>query len=238
MILPVIVLAGILQKGTPPLPGSRVQTSAIVRPAASTWVQDGWTKVDSAESACLSIAEPPGWYARLSSSHPLAVAAVQSMLLKGIGDRLSIIVGNTAATSSEFGGDPGGGLMSQHTIAMMAVGFTVSGIGGSSWLRHLDAHFGEEATLENVIRKVCADFVCWAPTANAAYLAGVPLLTGHSIDTCLLNAQHELLPVMRLELGMFVPYNVIAFALIPAYARQGTGQVVSLIFAIYLAMRC
>lgn len=169
-------------------------------------------------------------YEALLERSTLGVVATQASLMRVAGDRtaqaISIAHGSQAAVHPE------------HTLAMALIGLVVSGVGGALWLQHLEQFVGPTRGALDVVRKAALDFTCWAPLANVAYLIGVPLLSGAALDAAAANAQAQFVPTMGLELTMFVPYNLLAFSVVPPSLRPATGQVACLIFSVLIAMRC
>jgi len=178
-------------------------------------------------------------YAQLSREHYLAVACVQSGVLRGSSDALS----------QTLRGVPFDGA---HTAAMAMVGLLWSGIVGAAWLSHLEAELGDGTSARDVIRKSAADFLCYAPCANSAYLFFVPLLTmlfhqQASPDMPGLVAAAAAAAggltasfptIMLLEASFFAPLNVLNFKLIPATYRPQTSALACGAFTIAMSALC
>ncbi|KAJ1618907.1 hypothetical protein T492DRAFT_1089760 [Pavlovales sp. CCMP2436] len=172
----------------------------------------------------------PFIYGQLAQSHPLPVAATQAASLRIVGDRISQGI---ALYRGEIAG-----IDLQHMLAMGIVAFFASGAGGSMWLNHLERALGETEGPADVLKKCGCDFVFWAPIANCAYLAGVPMLTGADLGMAITNAQEHFLPTMAIELSIFGPYNVLSFSAIPLHLRPITGSLCSLMFTLAIASKC
>lgn len=172
-------------------------------------------------------------YRRISESHYVAVAAVQSCVLRGGSDMAGQFL-------------RGDGLDLAHCVAMATVGLLFSGVVGSTWLRSLDDLFGTCTSRKSVVQKTVADYVCYAPFANSAYLLFVPLLTAaftHNLGAdplapALHTWETSFASAMALEASMFAPYNLLQFRLIPAPLRPGAGAVMSASFTILLSAMC
>lgn len=129
-----------------------------------------------------------------------------------------------------------------HLAAMGLIGLTTSGLGGAMWLRHLEAQLGPTNGATDVaVQKSLADYVCWGSTVNAANLLLVPLLCGQALDTSLANVYANWLPLMRLELLLFGPFNLLLFSradLVPVELRPTGKAMLSFLFSIGLSVAC
>lgn len=163
-------------------------------------------------------------YRRASEEYYLPMASAQSGLLRGVADA----AGQTLCHPAYY--DP------TQTAAVAAIGLLVSGFGGAIWLQHLEKKLGSETSRGAVLRKTAADYCCWAPCANSAYLLLVPLLTGHGLADSLVSLQGGFLSVMLLEASMFMPYNLLAFNSIPAPLRPPAGSLLAACFTIGLGI--
>ena len=105
-----------------------------------------------------------------------------------------------------------------------------SGLVGSAWLALLESTLGSGTESRDIVRKAVCDFCIYAPVANSVYLVLVPLLAGaieqhaafdmssslcHSLSTW----QSNFGSAMQLEAQVFVPFNLVAFRLIPPALR-------------------
>jgi hypothetical protein len=131
---------------------------------------------------------------------------------------------------------------STHTFAMGAVGLTTSGIGGAAWLRYLEAHLGPtRGSKKLAVQKATADFLLYAPLVNAANLALVPLLCGHALEASLANVTMHIAALMKLELLLFGPFNLILFSrddLLPPELRPAFKAILSFVFSAGLSIAC
>ena len=75
---------------------------------------------------------------------------------------------------------------------MALIGCAVSGFCGAAWLQHLEANLGSSTDTASVLRKTAADYLCWAPVANSAYLFFIPLLSGNGFEASLAGLQYLL----------------------------------------------
>jgi len=103
-------------------------------------------------------------------------------------------------------------------------------------------------------RKAAADFLIYAPLANSAYLLAVPFLTtiyahlaqdfASTVDLTgtlahsLQNLHERFGSAMRLELSMFVPFNLFSFCVIPAELRPQAAALMSAGFTVCLSTMC
>lgn len=170
----------------------------------------------------------------------LATACATSCVLRGASD--------LASQAWALGGMDG--VSFAHGAAMATMGLTLSGLCGASWLRLLENMCGDGKTPADAARKAAADFVCWAPLANSAYLLGVPFLTAlYSTHLCGAVCEVSLTQsldtlrtgfgsAMQLEASIFVPYNLISFKLIPPTLRPQTTAVMCAFFTMGLSHIC
>lgn len=200
------------------LPRSVSPARSAVTDGASSYVSPGYPQKGLAV------------YRSLAEEHTFLVSAAQAAVLRSCGDRLAQEIEIYRGVQEE--------LSLVHTLAMGSIGALVSGGMCSLWLRHLERRLGGEKSPVAIVRKTVADFCCWAPLANSAYLFGVPFACGAGVDGALANLQHEFISCMTLELGMFMPYNLVAFSLIPLALRPAVAQLVALVFTVVLATKC
>jgi len=119
-----------------------------------------------------------------------------------------------------------------HVAAMATVAATMSGAVNAMWLRQLEERWpGREFT--EVATKTGIHAVILASIINSAYLAGVPHIAalyggGASVSGGWDLDAFKTLTV--LELGMFVPYNALAFTFVPPSVRPLTHAAVSATF--------
>jgi len=171
-----------------------------------------------------------GAYNALLDRSAIGVAATQASLMRVAGDRTAQAIAITHGAQTS--------VHPEHTLAMALIGMFVSGIGGSLWLQALENHVGPTEAMADAVRKAALDFICWAPVANCAYLLGVPYIVSGDMTGALANAQSQFLPTMGLELALYMPYNLLAFSVVPPALRPATAQVACLIFSVLIAMRC
>mmetsp|Transcript_4826 Transcript_4826/g.10610 ORF Transcript_4826/g.10610 Transcript_4826/m.10610 type:complete len:200 (-) Transcript_4826:558-1157(-) len=174
----------------------------------------------------LSITRLAGSYRSLQETHYLPLSTLQVGVLRGATD--------VAAQQMQHAGSFDG----SHSLAILLIGLIVSGFGGSMWLRHLEAYFGPSEGMPNVIRKCAADYTCWAPFANTAYLIGVPLLSAGSADVALASLHNNFPAVMLLEFAVFAPYNLVQFSLVPPALRPPVQALLSVVFTMGLSSLC
>lgn len=180
------------------------------------------------------------WYEQQSATNYLAVAGVSSMLLRGAAASVA------DATSGSFS--------PAHTLAFATVGLLWSGFAGATWLRALEGRMGAGKTTGDVAKKAAADYLLFAPVSNSLYLVMIPLLTAlFSIpmgcgaeDFCLSGGvsasidswQHGFFDSMRLEASMFLPYNLVAFRVIPAALRPQCTAAACAAYTVMLSHMC
>jgi len=177
-------------------------------------------------------------YSRLTSDHYLAMAFLQAGFLASSADMIT-----QTMESAPFGID------FAHVAAMATVASTFSGAMNAIWLRQLEQAFPGTATAA-VATKTLIHAVILASIINSAYLFGVPLFTEHlfampsadgivhlasklSADPSSLWAGwtlDEFIILTKLEIFMFIPYNAVAFRIIPQNIRPLTHAAVSATF--------
>jgi hypothetical protein len=235
----VVNAACVLSVASPPLsPGARVIARVAAAPAvaavsarlaaAPVVAAVSTRSLGTAPAAALSA------YKRISEEHYLAVAATQSGILRASSDAVSQLLRDVPF-------DPA------HSLAMGTMGVLFSGLLGGAWLAHLEERL-PGATPDRVVQKAAADYFCYAPCANSAYLFFVPLLTllftqqtsdlGAAAATAAAVAQNGFAGAMALELSMFAPYNLLSFRLIPAAYRAQTTAAACALYTIALSSMC
>jgi len=163
----------------------------------------------------------------LSASSQLTVAGVQAGALGAMSD----------AFAQAMNGAPVDG---QHTLAMGLLAALISGSLNAVWLQRLERTFPGSDT-RAVLTKTLADYCIAAVIANSAYLAGVPLLTallaGTPYDADLLVGWTEdgFRAVMLVEALTFLPYNLLAFRVVPPRLRPLSAAMVSATCTIFLS---
>jgi len=171
-------------------------------------------------------------YERLSKDQYLAVACIQSGILRSSSD----MVAQSLRQVPE--------LDFAHAAAMGTMGVLFSGLIGASWLRLLESKLVGSGTS---LKKAAADFCLYAPFANSAYLICVPLLTAlytGGADMSALPAtafgtwEQGIVAVMMLELSLFAPYNVLSFRFIPPQLRPQTTSAMCAGFTVALSGFC
>lgn len=127
---------------------------------------------------------------------------------------------------------------------MGTVGILFSGLIGASWLVHLEHTIGSGSRPTDIMKKSAADFLCYAPCANSAYLFFVPLLTlffsqqAVDVTSSLAAVEHGFVSAMTLELCLFAPYNLLSFSLIPAALRPHTTAAACAAYTVGLSALC
>ena len=189
----------------------------------------------------------------LAQRHYLPVAAVQMCLVRALSDVVAQAfsayhtvplqwASTVAWQCSAAGCESHFTLDIVHVLAMGLVGLTTSGCGGALWLRHLEAQMGPTDGSGTVaLQKSAADFMCYAPVVNCVNLLLVPLLCGHPIDESLANMQAHLPELMRLELMLFGPFNLLIFSradLISPDLRPTCKAMLSFVFSVGLGFAC
>ena len=139
-----------------------------------------------------------------------------------------------------------------RTLRTGMLGIVIGGLGDAMWLRCLEepglfdpilcafnrmsADGGHvDADLLVVVLKASLDAFIWAPVANALYLVLTPLSEGMSLGSVYESLSNNFLPVMQSELSVALPYNLVAFALIPAFMRPFATGLFSMFFSTYLS---
>jgi hypothetical protein len=129
-----------------------------------------------------------------------------------------------------------------HVAAMAAVASSFSGAINANWLRQLEEAFPGKQPKEVAYKTLIHAFLS-AGIINSAYLIGVPLFTDFffssggftlpPMDFDVLRGHWtipEFIILTKLELLMFVPYNVVAFKFISPSIRPLTHAAVSATF--------
>lgn len=166
-------------------------------------------------------------YARVSNEHYLSCAFVQAGLLSGGADVTTQLMQDVD------------GVNVAHVLAMATVASTMSGVANAAWLRQLEDAFPGIGTQEVITKALFHAFVI-ASIINSAYLLGVPILTSFYVEGSppTLASLSEgwtvesFMTLTKLELCMFVPYNLIAFRAIPVRVRPLTHAMVSATFGV------
>jgi len=124
-----------------------------------------------------------------------------------------------------------------RTLRLACLGGLINGLGASTWLRALEHALpgGAHPTMGVVSEKAALDACLWAPVSNAGYLLLAPLLEGKPLEDAAPVAKDKFASVMRVEWLTFLPYNLIAFSVIPPMARPvGTG-LMAMGFGVYMS---
>jgi len=166
----------------------------------------------------------------------LARAAMFSCLLRG---------GSDLAANMMMRGDAD----FSHVAAMGTVGLVFSGFVGASWLASLERRLGSGTDHKDIVTKAAADYILYAPVANSVYLFLVPLLSAvfahhaqvdlgalalHSANTW----KEGFGSAMQLEAELFVPYNLLAFRLVPPALRPQTQACMCTAFTFGMSGLC
>ena len=140
-----------------------------------------------------------------------------------------------------------------HVAAMAVLGCLLSGMANAMWMRFLEEHIPGPCA-RAVSLKTLADYCCCATTFNSCFLVGVPYLTAvfaavtspdglfsvssvlPSTNSILQNwTPEDFHSLMRLEACTFVPYNLLAFRLVPLSLRPLGAASISAICTIVLS---
>lgn len=162
-------------------------------------------------------------YRQAMDTHYLPMSAAQQCVLRGSADAAGFLISGAPIDPS-------------HVAAMATLGFLVSGLGGASWLAHLEEALGGGTARSDVVRKTLSDYSCWAPVANSCYLFLVPLMMGHGVEAAANTLQSGFVSVMLLEAAIFMPYNLLAFNSIPAALRPPCEGLFAALFTIGLGI--
>lgn len=76
----------------------------------------------------------------------------------------------------------------------------------------------------------------WAPIENTLFLALTPLIEGASFDEVGSLVNENFFSVMQTELSAFLPYNLVAFSLIPPLLRPFSTGLASMLFGVYISL--
>jgi len=165
----------------------------------------------------------------------LARSALCSCLLRGGSDILSQALGR-------------GELDLTHAAAMGTVGLLFSGIIGAAWLALLESRLGSGTESRDIVRKAAVDYCFFAPLANSIYLLFVPMLCALSepgtfdMTSSLCHSasmwQANFGSAMQLEAEIFVPFNLVAFRLIPPPLRPQAQACMCCAYTLGLSSLC
>ena len=108
----------------------------------------------------------------------------------------------------------------------------------ASWTRWLDQKVGHRHRGRDAVAKAAIDFFLWAPLCNSTYLLICPLVRGETLAAAWGLLRERFLAVMALEAMCFMPYNLLAFSVIPLCLRPLGQSCVAAIFAIGLSVLC
>jgi hypothetical protein len=183
-------------------------------------------------------------YLNALNDHYLPTTCLQAGVLGSIGDVLAQAIDRNETASS---------LDWQRACRTGTLGVVIGGIGDAMWLRYLE----EPGLFEPIIRtfdrfgadhgvaldpdvflvviKTTLDAFVWAPIANSLYLVLTPLSEGVDLTSVVDSLVENFLPVMQSEWSVFLPYNLLAFALFPPFIRPFTTGFVSMLFSTYLS---
>ena len=158
----------------------------------------------------------------------------QSFALVSAGDVMAQVI-------EERMGAREGGVDFGRTMRFGFLGIIVSGLGTARWLQFLEEVVGPTAGGDQwagVVEKVAMDFCMWAPIANAFYIVAVPAVEGEvalTPENSVALISERFGPAMAAEFCMFVPYDLLAFSLIPPLLRPLTASCVSLMYAVFMS---
>lgn len=172
-------------------------------------------------------------YLELTRAHYLEAAVLQCGVLTSCAD---------VATQCMHG-LPLAEVDASHVAAMATVAASLSGGANAVWLRMLEeAHPGPD--MGPVARKTAMHWAGPAAFINAHYLMAVPVLTalygggGLPADATALAdgfSAEGFEHLMLIELGMFVPYNLLAFRVVPPRIRPLTAALLSATFTVLVS---
>uniref|UniRef100_A0A7S1FNR1 Uncharacterized protein n=1 Tax=Corethron hystrix TaxID=216773 RepID=A0A7S1FNR1_9STRA len=172
-------------------------------------------------------------YSQLTTEHYLLMAFLQAACLASAADVTTQAL-ESGAGAVDF----------RHVAAMATVASIMSGFMNAVWLRQLEGAFPGTQTKEVVI-KTLIHAVIIASIINSAYLVFVPIFTEYffcagggagfgftDLPSVAFGKfeMDEFITLTKLELLMFVPYNTLAFKLIPPQVRPLTHAAVSATF--------
>jgi hypothetical protein len=164
-------------------------------------------------------------YQQLQKDYYLPMAFAQSGFLASCADMATQTM---EVGSIDFG----------HVAAMIAVASTMSGVANAFWLRQLEENFPGTGA-KQVFYKTTIHATIVAGIINSVYLAAVPFLAtyvfhnGGEIDMDIVTSGWSIpdfLVLTKIELGMFVPYNIIAFKFISPTVRPLTHALMTATF--------
>lgn len=184
-------------------------------------------------------------YSAALSEHYYPTTCLQALALVSFGDVLAQALEQSQTNATNLLLDWG------RTLRTGMLGIVIGGLGDAMWLRYLEepglfdpilrafnlmSTDGQvDADLLVVVLKASLDAFIWAPVANALYLVLTPLSEGMSLGSVYESLGNNFLPVMQSELSVALPYNLVAFALIPAFMRPFATGLFSMFFSTYLS---
>lgn len=172
-------------------------------------------------------------YLQLTATHYVPCAIVQAGVLTSGADVITQCMHGLAVADVDMA----------HVAAMGTVAASLSGGANACWLRMLERRYPGAAPAE-VQMKTFLHFSLVAAFINAHYLMAVPALSaafageGLPAGVAALGGGFSaggFAHLMGLELGMFVPYNLLAFRVVPPRVRPLTAALLSATFSICVA---
>jgi hypothetical protein len=182
----------------------------------------------------MPLARISSWYKSLTKNHYHAMAFFQAGVIASIADIITQCLEGQCNLAS---------LNYAHIAAMATVASIMGGYMNAVWLKQLEEYM-PGTSVEMVAGKTIIHVLIPASIINSAYLLFVPILASNlygklnfsklfNVNTILMGWKwDEFVTLTKLEMIMFVPYNILAFKFIPPSVRPLTHAIVGAMFNI------
>eukprot|EP00554_Chaetoceros_debilis_P011215 CAMPEP_0194110678 /NCGR_PEP_ID=MMETSP0150-20130528/9868_1 /TAXON_ID=122233 /ORGANISM="Chaetoceros debilis, Strain MM31A-1" /LENGTH=372 /DNA_ID=CAMNT_0038799917 /DNA_START=254 /DNA_END=1369 /DNA_ORIENTATION=- len=190
--------------------------------------------IRSIDLILIPLARISSWYKSLTKNHYHAMAFFQAGVIASTADIITQCLDGQCHLAT---------LNYAHIAAMATVASIMGGYMNAVWLRQLEEYM-PGTSVEMVAGKTFIHVLIPASIINAAYLLFVPILTSNlygmlnfsklfNVNTILMGWKwDEFVTLTKLEMIMFVPYNILAFKFIPPNVRPLTHAIIGAMFNI------
>eukprot|EP01130_Rhizamoeba_saxonica_P000174 TRINITY_DN10171_c0_g1_i1.p1 TRINITY_DN10171_c0_g1~~TRINITY_DN10171_c0_g1_i1.p1 ORF type:complete len:200 (-),score=36.00 TRINITY_DN10171_c0_g1_i1:60-617(-) len=136
---------------------------------------------------------------------PILTKAATGGVLSGTGDIISQVI-------------DGDSYDVVRTLKLAFFGFSVYGPGLHFWYKGLEKVV-PGVTVAKVIQKIVLDQTIFAPLYLGSFITVMSLLEGKGIDYIVSKQKSELFPTLKANWGVWIPANIVNFALVPINLR-------------------
>ena len=162
-------------------------------------------------------------YSALLKRRPMATNGMQGAVLCGAGDLLAQqLEGQHEADS-------------WRCASAAAVGVGFGAFAYPIAYRVLDSRW-PGSSMRAVVTKALAEVATLGTVGNAGSIGARGFLEGRGSSAVSTQLWHEMPAVLLNELRVWLPYNVVAFALIPAHLRPGATMLVEACWVTYISL--